>query len=322
MGVEFDSWNGESFYNDKIESSIVEVEKHSLAIMDEGALVVKMDKWAMPALMLRKSDEASTYHSRDLAAALYRLKTYSPEKLLYVVGSPQKLHFQQLFKLLELMGIDKNKFIHVDFGQYSLPDGKISTRAGRVIFMEDVLNKAVELAQKTIDEKNPKLKNKKEVAKMVGLGAVIFSDLINDRVKDIVFNWDKMLDFEGDTCPYLQYTHARALSVLRKAAEKKLGASTIVDYAVLCSDVERRLITILSQFQERVREAISACKPHIVAQYLLLLARTFNEFYHACPVITADSKELSEARLLLTENSAQVIKTSLSLLGIKAPDEM
>lgn len=322
LDVDFDSWDGESFYNDKMDSSIAQVEKNNLAIMDEGALVVKLDKFGMPAVLLKKSDEASTYHTRDLAAALYRLKTYCPQKILYVVGSPQKLHFEQLFKLLELIGIDKSKFVHVDFGQYRLEEGKMSTRAGKVIFMEDVLNKTIELAQKTINEKNPKLKNKKEVAKMVGLGAVFFSDLVNDRIKDIVFDWDKMLDFEGDTSPYLQYTHARACSVLRKAKEKKLGASTIIEYALLCSDVEKRLITLLSVFQEKIRESLQVYKPHILAQYLLLLARTFNEFYHSCPVITAQKNDLIEARLLLTSDSAQVIKNGLSLLGIDSPEEM
>lgn len=322
LNVEFDSWNGEAFYNDKIDDAISEVEKKNLAILDDGALVVKLDKFAMPALMLRKSDGASTYHSRDLAAALYRLKTYSPEKLLYVVGSPQKLHFQQLFKVLDLMGVNNNKFVHVEFGQYSLPEGKISTRSGRVVFMEDVLQKTIALAEKTIDEKNPKLKNKKEVARMVGIGAVFFSDLVNDRTKDIVFDWDKMLNFEGDTAPYLQYTHARACSVIKKAAKEKLAPSSDVDYSLLHSDVEKRIVTLLAGFQPKVCEAINACKPHIIAQYLIVLGRTFNEFYHACPVIQPDHVQMSEARLLLVEDSMQVIKNGLALLGISAPEEM
>ncbi|MBI4141010.1 arginine--tRNA ligase, partial [Candidatus Woesearchaeota archaeon] len=308
LGVEFDSWNGESFYNDKMDAAISKVEKKHLAIMDEGALVVKLDKYGMPALMLKKSDEATTYHTRDLAAALYRIETYKPEKVLYVVGSPQKLHFQQLFKLLELISSNPEKFVHIEFGQYRLPEGKIQTRTGNVIFMEDVMNKTIELAEKTINEKNPKLKNKKEVAHMVGIGAVIFNDLANDRIRDIVFDWDKMLDFEGDTAPYLQYTYARAHSVLRKAAEKNLAPAADAEFETLHTDVEKRLIVLLAQFKDRIKEALANYKPHIIAQYLLLLGRTFNEFYHANPVIQAEKKNVQEARLLLVKCTAQVVK--------------
>lgn len=322
LNVEFDSWNGESFYNDKMDAAIAKVEKKHLAIMDEGALVVKLDKYGMPALMLRKSDEATTYHTRDLAAALYRLETYNPEKLLYVVGSPQKLHFQQLFKVLELLGLPTEKFYHAEFGQYRLPEGKMQTRTGNVIFMEDVLNKTIELAEKTVNEKNPKLKNKKEVARMVGIGAVIFNDLANDRIRDIIFDWDKMLDFEGDTAPYLQYTHARAHSVIRKAVEKDLAPAGDVEFETLHTDVEKRLIVLLAQFQDKIKEALNNYKPHIIVQYLLLLGRTFNEFYHANPVLRADKKNVQEARLLLVKCTAQVVKTGLALLGIKAPEEM
>ncbi len=322
LDVEFDSWNGESFYNDKMDAVIEEAEKKHLAIMDEGALVVKLDKHSMPALMLKKSDGASTYHTRDLTAAIYRLKTYKADKLIYVVGSPQKLHFQQLFKVLELIGLPSQKFCHAEFGHYRLPESKIQTRTGNVIFMEDVLNKTIELAEKTINEKNPKLKNKKETARMVGIGAVIFNDLANDRMRDIIFDWDKMLDFEGDTAPYLQYTHARAHSVLRKAGEKGLAPSTDAEFEALHTDVEKRLIVLLAQFQNKIKEALMNYKPHVIAQYLLLLGRTFNEFYHANPVIQADKKNVQEARLLLVKCAAQVVKNGLALLGIKAPEEM
>ena len=322
LNVEFESWDGESFYNDKMDATIAEIEKKHLAIMDEGALVIKLDTYAMPALMLKKSDEATTYHTRDLTAALYRLKTYCPDKVLYVVGSPQKLHFEQLFKVLDLIEQKKERFVHVDFGQYRLPEGKLSTRSGMVIFMEDVLNKTIELAEKTIQEKNPTLKNKQKIATMVGIGAVIFNDLANDRIKDIVFDWDKMLDFEGDTAPYLQYTHARAYSVIVKAKKQKLTLTITVDYEVLCTDVEQRLIMLLAQFPCKINEALINYKPHVIAHYLLVLGRTFNEFYHANPVIKADNKNIQEARLLLTHCTAQVIKNGLSLLGIEAPEEM
>ncbi|MEK6809304.1 MAG: arginine--tRNA ligase, partial [Nanoarchaeota archaeon] len=193
LDVNFDSFHGEGFYNNLLESSIKELQQKVKTAVSEGALIVDLEKFNMPPFMLRKSDGASTYHTRDLAAALFRLKKYKPEQIVYVVGSEQKLHFQQLFKVLELAGFDKGKFIHVDFGLFRFPEGKMSTRKGQVIFLEEVLNKAIDLAEKIIEEKNPTLQNKKEVAVMVGVGAIIFADLSNDRIRDIDFDWNRML---------------------------------------------------------------------------------------------------------------------------------
>ena len=320
LGVDFDSYNGESFYNDKIEDAIKTVEKKDICELNEGALIVPLK--TMTPLMLRKSDEASTYAARDLAAIFYRIKTYKPEKIIYVVGAEQTLHFQQLFSVAELCGISKEKLTHVAFGLYRFPEGKMSTRKGKVIFMEDVLNKSIELARKVIDEKNPKLNDKENVAQVVGVGAIIFGDLVNDRVKDVLFDWNKILDFEGDTAPYLQYTYARASSIIRKAKEEKLIVSEKVDFEMIKEEVEQRLVSKLSRFQNSIFDALNNYKPHIIAQYLLELARTFNEFYHKCPCIQEKDKDVKTARLLLIDCSRQVIRNGLDLLSIRLVEEM
>lgn len=319
LNVEFDAYDGESFHKDKDKPILELLEKNKIAIEDQGAFVVKLDELKIPALMLRKSDKTTTYASRDLGAAYYRLKTYKPEKLIYVVGTPQTLHFRQLFAVLDKLGLNHKKFVHAPFGQY-LQDGKLmGTRKGNAVFMEEVLNKAVELALKTIEEKNPELKNKKDVAKKVGIGAVIFGDLMNDAIKDIEFNWDRILDFEGDTGPYLQYTYARAKSILRKA--KKLDLKKI-KCELLEDAVEKKLVMHISQFKESVLHACRDYKPHILAQYLLELGRTFNEFYHACPVLKEENKDLQKARLILVQCTSQVIKNGLGLLNVEVCEEM
>ncbi len=316
LGVEFESENGESFYNDKIDGAIEAFSKVSET--DDGALIVRLEG-NIPPLMLRKSNGSSTYAARDAAAALYRLATYKPHRLIYVVGQ-QGLHFRQVFGGLARIGKDAERFTYVDFGHYHLPEGKMSTRKGRVVFMEDVLNKTVELARETIEKKNPGLKSKDKVARGVGIGAIKFGDLVNDRIKDITFDWDKFLDFEGDTGPYLQYTHARACSILRKAKTKP-GAS--VDFGALTDDKEAKLITLLSRFEEALASSRTALKPHHLAQYLIELARAFNEFYHACPVLSPDTDaKVKAARLLLVSCAAQVLRSGLGMLGIWAPDEM
>ena len=322
LEVNFDSFHGEGFYNNLIEPSIKELQQKVKTTVSEGALIVDLEKYNMPPFMLRKSDGASTYHTRDLAAALYRLKKYKPEKIIYVVGSEQKLHFQQLFKVLELAQFDKDKFIHVDFGLFRFPEGKMSTRKGQVIFLEEVLNKAIELAEKIIEEKNPTLQNKKEVAVMVGVGAIIFADLSNDRIRDIDFDWNRMLSFEGETAPYLQYTHARSCSILRKAVkEHQLGVSPHVNFELFEETEEIAVVKKLYAYPEVIEKAALSYKPHHLAHYLIWLAQAFNEFYHKCQVLSED-KNQTKARLLLVDCVRQVIENGLNMLGIQAPEEM
>jgi arginyl-tRNA synthetase len=265
--------------------------------------------------MLIKSNKSSTYHSRDLAAAFYRLKTYKPDKILYVVGSEQKLHFQQLFLVLNKYGI-KNKLEHIDFGLFNFPEGKMSTRKGNIIFLEELLNKSIKLASDIIEKKNPRLKNKQEVAKQVGIGAIIFSDLSNDRIKNIYFDWDRMLSFEGETAPYLQYTYARASSILRKA---EYGVSTKeLNYSL---KEEKELLKLLNKYKETIVKTATSYKPHHIANYLISLAQAFNEFYHKCPVIS-EKISIMKSRLLLVDCVRQTLKNGLGLLGIKTPEEM
>ena len=322
LEVNFDSFHGEGFYNNLLESSIKELQQKVKTTISEGALIVDLEKYNMPPFMLRKSDGASTYHTRDLAAALFRLRKYKPEKIVYVVGSEQRLHFQQLFKILELAGVEKNKLVHVDFGLFRFPEGKMSTRKGQVIFLEEVLNKAIELAGKIIEEKNPTLQNKKEVAVMVGVGAIIFADLSNDRIRDIDFDWNRMLSFEGETSPYIQYTHTRACSILRKAVkEHNQGVSPHVNFELFEQAEEIAVVKKLYAYPEIIEKTALNYKPHHLAHYLIGLAQAFNEFYHKCPVLSED-KNQTKARLLLVDCVRQVLENGLNMLGIQAPEEM
>ncbi len=317
LDVEFDSYNGEAFYNDKMDEAIKLVQSKVKTELSDGALVVNLEKYKMPPILLRKSNGSTTYHTRDIAAALYRVKKYNAKKSLYIVGMEQKLHFKQLFKLLELMD-HKAELTHIDFGLFQFPEGKMSTRKGKVIFLEDVLGKAIELAQKIIDEKNPELKNKEQIAKMVGIGAIVFADLSNDRVKDINFDWDRMLSFDGETAPYIQYTHARASSILRKS-EREINPHC--NFSLLKEMEEKQLLKQLYLFPGILQNVIRTYKPNLLANYTIKLAQQFNEFYHKHQVLTEDPN-LTKARLLLVDCTKQVLNNALHLLGIESPEEM
>ncbi len=317
LNIDFDSYHGEAFYNDKI-PTVVEHIKHKTKVeLSEGALVVDLKKYNMPPFMIRKSDGASTYHIRDVAAALYRMKEYKPEKIVYVVGAPQLLHFQQVFKVLEMIGVDTHKFVHVPFGNMTFEGQMMKTRTGNFILLEEVLDKAIDIALKTINEKNPKLKNKKEVAEQVGIGAVIFGDLVNDRVRDVDFKWERVLDFEGETAPYIQYTYARINSLIEKSGQK---ISEKIDFDVL-GDAEAEVVKKLGMFSEAVLQSYQNHKPHIVARYLIDLAQLFNAYYQNNSILKQE-KNLRDARLFLALCVKQVLKNGLELLGIQAPEEM
>ncbi|MFH1682736.1 MAG: arginine--tRNA ligase [Candidatus Woesearchaeota archaeon] len=321
LEVEFDSYHGEAFYNNLLDKTVKEIQKQIKTEISEGALIVNLKQYKLPPLMLRKSDQATTYATRDLAAVLYRLKQYQPEKIVYVVGSEQKLHFQQLFTTLNLLG-HSDQFVHVDFGLFQFPEGKMSTRKGNIIFLEEVLDKAIKLAEQIIEEKNPDLKNKQEIARQVGIGAIIFADLSNDRIRNITFDWKKFLSFEGETGPYLQYTHARSCSILRKAkTEHNLSISAKVNFETFDQEEELGVVKLLYQFPEIISKVGASYKPHHLANYLIALAQAFNEFYHKCPVIS-EQKQVMKARLLLVDCVRQTLDNGLQLLGIKAPEEM
>jgi len=321
FGIEFDNYNGEAYYAPKVESAIELLEKKKLAELHDGALIVRFEGHEMP-MMLRKSNGSTTYASRDVATLLDRIETLKFDTLLYCVGHEQSQHFVQLFDLMRKLGHDKN-FVHVANGLYLMQGGgKLSTREGHTIFVEDMLADSIALAKKTIEEKNPQLKEKDKVARQVAVGAIFFGGLLNDRAKDTVFDLDRFLSFEGDTGPYLMYSHARASSVVRKAREQSLHPSAECDFAKLTHPSEERVVKLMAQFGQRSKEALAEYKPHVLAQFLIEFARAFNEFYHACPCLSEEDANLKRARLAFIEASRQVLENGLRLLGITAPFEM
>jgi len=322
MNIKFDYYQGEAFYNKVLDQTIEEVKTKTKTEISDGALIVDLEKYNMPPLLLRKSNGGTTYHTRDLAAAFYRFKKYKADKLLYVVGSEQNLHFEQLFKTLELMGYDKNKFVHINFGLFKFPDGKMSTRKGKVIFLDDVLKKSIDLVEQIIKEKNPNLKDKEKVAKQVGIGAIIFFDLSNDRIRNIDFKWDRILAFDGETAPYLQYTHARACSIIKKAnSERGIRVINHINFESFETEKELELIKELNNYPEILRNVAKTFKPHHLANYLISVGQKFNEFYHSCPVLSDDVNK-TKARLLLVDCTRQIISNGLGMMGIESPQEM
>lgn len=317
LDVTFDSYNGESFYNDKMQPVIDEIEAKGLAKVSNGALIVDLEEYGMPPCLLRKADGATLYATRDLAAAFYRKKTYNFDKCLYVVAYQQNLHFQQWFKVVELMGYEWAKdLIHVAFGMVSLEGTSLSTRSGNVVFLEEVLDTAVQKAYDIICEKNINLENKEQIAEEVGVGAVVFSALSNNRIKDISFSYDKVLNFEGETAPYIQYTHARCCSVLEKAT---LG--TEIDYNGLNNDESFELVKLLERFPQIIIDASNKNEPSIVTRHIVDISQAYNKFYISHRII--DQPEgIKNARLLLTACTKHVIATGLGLIGIKAPNKM
>jgi len=314
LGIKFDYTLGESFYVKETKKLISELLSKNIAKKEEGAVIIP---GFQPPLIIQKSDEATTYGARDLAAIKYRMKKFKPEKILYVTGSEQRLYFQQLFAAAKNIFVNLPELIHVDFGLVSLPEGRLSTREGRVIFLDDVINQTVDLAKKTIEEKNPALKNKEEVAEKVALGAIKYNDLSRDRIKNIAFDWDEMLRFEGDTGPYLQYTYARACSILRKS---KFGKKKVkFNPKLLNKESETKIIKKLSLFPLAIENAAINYKPHVVANYLFELATLFNEFYHSLQVI---GSKYEKERIALTKAFINVMKIGLGLLGIEALEEM
>lgn len=319
LGVDFDSWAGESFYNDKMDIVVKELEEKNVLTDSNGAKVVMLDEYNMPPCIVVKSDGASIYATRDLAAAMYRKKHYNFDKCIYVVGKDQILHFKQVFKTLELAGHTWAKdCVHIPFGLVKFADRKLSTRKGNVVLLEELLKEAVAKTLETINVKNPELKEKEMVAKKIGIGAVLFTYLKNSREKDIVFDWDEMLSFEGETGPYVQYSYARAKSILRKAE----GINGDADFSKLISKEEFELTKVLEGFNKAILLAIDRLEPSVVTRYTIEVAKAFNKFYNAHSVLNLEDTGLKVARLKLIEATAQVIKNSLNLIGINVVEEM
>ncbi len=319
LKIKFDSYAGESFYNDKMEACLDILRQKNLLVESDGAQVVNLDEYGMPPCLLVKADGATLYATRDIAAAYYRKKTYDFYKCLYVVAYQQNLHFKQLFQVLKLMdfaGADDME--HIAFGMVSMEDGSMSTRNGRVIWLQEVLDKAVEKARKIIEEKNPNTKDKDAIAESVGVGAVVFSALWNNRIKDIVFSYDKVLNFDGETAPYVQYTYARCASALRKGGDIDFGN---VDLSSITTDEGYEVIKSVLTFGDSVRLAAKLREPCYVTRHVVDLAEKFNRFYIDHRIVV-DDIPTRNARLALTQAVANVIRCGLGLLGIDTPNEM
>ena len=319
LGVKFDYFTGESFYNKKMAAIVDELEEKGLLKEDKGAKIVDLEAEKMPPCLIIRSDGGTLYATRDITAAIYRKNTYDFAKALYLTAMDQSLHFAQVFKVIEKMGYDWAKDLyHVPFGLVSLKDGKLSTRTGRVVLMEDLLNTATAKTLAIIEEKNPSLENKEQVAKDVGIGAIIFNDLYNNRIKDVVFDMDKMTSFEGETGPYVQYTHARCASLISKAGD----LPETFDYSLLDDEASLAVCRLFETFPDKIRDAAAKNEPYIVSRHIMAIAQAFNKFYHDNPVLSCEDENLRNARLAVVMATRIVLATGLGLLGIKAPERM
>ena len=320
LGSKFDSWNGEAFYSDKMQEVIDILEKTGRLVESEGAEVIELEN--MAPCLIKKSNGSTTYATRDLAAILYRARTYDFDKALYVTSYEQILHFKQVFEVAKLLGINEKYtkgLEHVPFGMVRLKTGKMSTREGNIIKLEDLLNEAVSRALKVINEKNPELENKEEIAKKVGIGAVIFNDLSNSRIKDEIFDWDTMLSFQGETGPYVQYIYVRTKSVLEKAGY--IPQYSEININELSDTSSLNVIKTISNYSEILKQVVDKNEPSILSRYLIELSGTFSSFYNENKIII-DDKQKQDARLFLTYVVGNILKQGAELLGMQMPDKM
>lgn len=326
----FDSWNGEAFYSDKMQEVIEILEKTGKLEESQGAKIINLeDKGINTPIIIKKSNDSTTYATRDLAAILYRSRTYDFDKALYVVSYEQNLHFKQVFETAKLLGIDEkytNGLEHVSFGMVLLPTGKMSTREGTVIKLEDLLNEAIQRAKSIIETKNPELENKDEVAKKVGIGAVIFNDLSNSRIKDEIFDWDTILNFQGETGPYIQYTYVRTKSIIEKSGNKFEDIQNSDIFKNIKSeylqDIEaQNILKLIYNFEEILKQVTEKNEPSILSRYLIDVAKAYSTYYNNNKIIVADT-DIKNARIFLTYATGRILETGADLLGIKMPDKM
>ncbi len=322
LNSKFDSYNGEAYYNDKMGPVVEELEQKGLLKDSEGAKIVDLEEYDMPPCIIITSAGTTIYATRDLASLKERMKRYDFAKAVYVVGNEQRLHFKQVFKVLELMGYEDyaKNCVHVPFGLVVDKDGeKIGSRKGNSVALEDILKEAIQKVEKIIDEKNPELEDKADVARKVGVGAIIFNDLANSRVKDEIFDWDMLLNFQGETGPYIQYIYVRTNSVLEKAGY--MPEIDKVDFSKLQEKQAVETIKLLYRFNEFVESAAEKNEPSIVSRYLIDVAQSFSGFYNEHKIITED-KAVQDARLALTYAVGNVLKTGVTLLGMEMPNKM
>lgn len=319
LDIDFDNYNGESYHSDFIPAVLEELKDKDLLVESDGAYIIDLSEFDLPPAIIIKSNGSSAYITRDIATAINRKKVYDFDKNLYVVATQQNLHFQQLFAILKLMGYDfYDDCKHIPFGMVSLKDQTLSTRKGQVVFLEDVLNKAVDKTKEIMESRDNKIENVDKVAEIVGIGAVKFQELYNNRIKDYVFDWDEVLNFDGETGPYVQYTYARAKSVLRKADFKQ---NKEISFDNITSDEEFALVKALGNFKDVVAKAAEKYEPSLITRHLTEIAKNFNKFYNACQINVEDEK-IKEERLALSYATSIVIKTGLGLLGIKTVEKM
>jgi len=319
MGVHFDSWAGESFYNDSSLDVANELKDKKLLKESEGAFLVELDQFSLPHCLILKKDGGTLYATRDIAAAIYRKKTYDFESCIYVTSAGQSLHFEQWFKVVELMGYTWAKSLkHVPFGTVNLGGEKLSTRKGNVVLLENIFDEAIKKTEEIIASKSGDLQDKEETARSIGVGAVIFSDLFSNRIKDVSFSWEEILDFDGETGPYVQYTHARACSVIKKS---DFEDNVIFDVIILENSEEYDVAKCLYEFPLRVEQALDMLEPSVITRYLVELARAFNRFYHNHSILAVD-EELKKSRLALVKAVRTVLSNGLWLIGLKAPERV
>lgn len=319
LNITFDSYAGESFYNDKMDAVVDELKEKNLLTESQGAQIVDLEEYNMPPCLILRSDGGTLYPTRDIAAAFYRKKTYNFDKCIYVTALDQNLHFAQWFKVIELMGYDWAKdLVHTPFGLVSLGDGKLSTRKGHVVLMEDILNMAVDKTKNIIEEKNPNIENKDEIAEKVGIGAIIFEDLYNSRIKNVVFDFDRMLNFDGETGPYAQYTHARACSIIRKVDN---NIDENIDYSLLNDEASFNVCKVINEFPNKLIEAADKNEPYIIARQIIELCKAFNKFYNENNILNSD-EGVKKSRLKLVDAVKNILKDGLDLLGVSAPEQM
>ena len=317
LGIEFDSYKGESFYYDKVPAVVETLREKNLLKIDDGASIVDLEAYNMPPCLILKNDGSSIYPSRDIAAALYRKNTYDFDKCIYVTSAGQSLHFAQWFKVVELMGYDwSDKLVHVPYGTVSIDGAKLATRTGNVVLLKDLFATAIDKSLGIIEEKNPDLENKEEVAKAVGVGAVVFHYLSNSRIKDINFIMEDALSFDGNTGPYAQYTYARTCSILRRAGEPVAATAKIT------TDEESELVKVLLRFPEKVKSAIDDYEPSTITRYALDLCAAFNRFYHECPILTCEDADIRATRLCLVSATKNILGNALHLICVGTPEKI
>ena len=317
LDIEFDSYKGESFYTDKMPAEVQKLRDMGLLKIDDGASIVDLDEYSMPPCLILKRDGSTLYPTRDIAAAHYRKQTYDFDKCIYVTSNQQNLHFKQWFKVVELMGYDwYDQLVHVPYGTVSLNGAKLATRTGNVVLLRDLFALAIEKVTAIMEEKNPNLKGREDIAEAVGVGAIVFYYLYNNRIKDINFNLEEALSFDGNTGPYVQYTYARTCSVLEKAGKVEC------DGIVITAPEEAALLKTLCQFEEKVNIAIRDYEPSVITRFILDVAVAFNKFYHECKILGAEDKDVRNTRILLTHATEIVLGSAFSLVCMKKTERI